>query len=87
MVFSSTVFLFLFLPVVLLLHTVAPRALKNTVLLVASLIFYFWGEKFFVLVMLASIAANYVFGLLIDRWRGRARCIGSDEQSEVEHRD
>ena len=71
MVFSSTVFLFLFLPVVLLLHTVAPRALKNTVLLVASLIFYFWGEKFFVLVMLASIGANYVFGLLIDRWRGR----------------
>ncbi len=72
MVFSSTVFLFLFLPVVLLLHALAPRPFKNTVLLVASLIFYFWGEKFFVFVMLASIAGNYVFGLLIDRWRGSA---------------
>jgi alginate O-acetyltransferase complex protein AlgI len=69
MVFSSSVFLFVFLPVVLTLYLLSPRALRNVVLLVASLFFYAWGEKFFVFVMLASIAVNYGCGLLIDRLR------------------
>ena len=72
MVFSSTIFLFLFLPVVLLAYHAAPRSGKNAVLVGASLLFYFWGERFFVAVMLASILANYGFGLAVERYRGRA---------------
>jgi len=71
MVFSSPVFLFLFLPIVLGVYFLLPKALWNLWLLVASLFFYAWGERAFTLVMLASIGMNYAFGLLIERWRGR----------------
>jgi alginate O-acetyltransferase complex protein AlgI len=63
MVFSSPVFLFLFLPAVLAAYALAPRPLRNAVLLAASLVFYAWGEPRFVLVMLASIAVNYLLAL------------------------
>ncbi|MFA7455138.1 MAG: hypothetical protein WCZ10_11820, partial [Desulfobulbaceae bacterium] len=69
MVFSSTIFLFQVLPLTLLAYLLAGRSVRNLVLLVASLIFYAWGENIFVLLMLFSITANYVFGLLIDRAR------------------
>jgi alginate O-acetyltransferase complex protein AlgI len=72
MVFSSPVFLFLFLPIVLGVYYLLPKALWNLWLLVASLLFYAWGERFFTVVMVASITMNYVFGLLIERFRGRA---------------
>lgn len=65
MVFSSPIFLFVFLPLTLGLYYLLPRAAKNGFLLAASLVFYAWGELFFVLVMLASISFNYVFGRLI----------------------
>jgi alginate O-acetyltransferase complex protein AlgI len=65
MVFSSPIFLFVFLPLTLALYYVLPRAAKNGFLLFASLVFYAWGEIFFVLVMLASISFNYIFGRLI----------------------
>ncbi len=69
MVFSSVIFLFLFLPAVLLGYFLLPRAVKNLWLLAASLLFYAWGETFFVLLMLASVSMNYLFGLLIDALR------------------
>ncbi|MDX5322882.1 MAG: MBOAT family protein, partial [Exiguobacterium sp.] len=69
MLFSSTIFLFWFLPIVLILYYVSPRFLKNTVLLVASLLFYAWGEPIYTAVMLASIVMNYAFGLLVDNNR------------------
>jgi len=69
MVFSSTVFLFFFLPWVLTLTLIVPRRLRNPILLVSSLFFYAWGEAFFVLLMIASIGINYVLGLLIATWR------------------
>jgi alginate O-acetyltransferase complex protein AlgI len=65
MVFSSITFLFLYLPLVLLLHFAAPRAWRNGILLAASLFFYAWGEPLYVLVMLLSIAANFAFGLRV----------------------
>ncbi len=71
MVFSSLLFLFFFLPAVLTLYFLGGRALWNPILLLASLFFYAWGETFYVLLMLFSIAANYVFGLLIERARTR----------------
>ncbi len=69
MVFSSPTFLFLFLPVVYLLNLVAPKRLRNPLLMVASLLFYGWGEPVFVLVMIASALANYAFARWIDRVR------------------
>ena len=65
MIFSAPTFLFVFLPAVLLLASIAPRFWRNFVLLAASLLFYAWGEAEFVLVMLASIAFNYVAGLFL----------------------
>ncbi|MGC3991081.1 MAG: MBOAT family O-acyltransferase [Chthoniobacteraceae bacterium] len=69
MVFSSTVFLFLFLPVVLLVYFALPKGMRNAWLLVASLFFYVWGEKEYSLVMIGSLVANYLFGLLVDATR------------------
>src|SRR5438046_1336522 len=71
MVFSSPVFLFFFLPLALAAHYLAPRALRNAVLLGISLLFYAWGEKSYVVVMIASIIMNYVFGRAIEAWRDR----------------
>ncbi len=56
MVFSSPVFLFLFLPAMLAAYFAAPNRFRNFVLLAASLFFYAWGEAFYVLLMLGSIA-------------------------------
>jgi alginate O-acetyltransferase complex protein AlgI len=61
-VFSSPIFLFLFLPVVLVLHAVAPSAARNPLLLLASLVFYAWGEPGFVPVLLGALALNWALG-------------------------
>lgn len=71
MVFSTPIFLFLFLPAVLVLNYIIPKkyiAAKNVVLLIASLFFYAWGEPRNVLLMLLSIAVNYVCGLLLGKF-------------------
>ncbi len=67
MVFSSTVFLFLFLPVLLGAYLLVPRALRNPLLLAASLLFYAWGEGLFLCLMLTSILMNWSLGLAIGR--------------------
>jgi alginate O-acetyltransferase complex protein AlgI len=64
MIFSSPIFLFLFLPLTLALYFILPRQLRNPFLLLVSSIFYFWGEGIFALTVVFSIAANY----LIARW-------------------
>lgn len=69
MVFSSIFFLFFFLPVVLILYFSVGIKLRNFVLLIASLVFYAWGEVGYVLLMLFSVSVNWGFGLLIDRAR------------------
>ena len=72
MIFSSSVFLFVFLPAVLLVYFISPKKLRNTVLLLASLFFYAWGEPVNVLVMIASILVNYGVSLWMDK-SGRGR--------------
>lgn len=72
MVFSSIPFLFFFLPIVLIFYYLAPRRLKNAILLLFSLIFYAWGEPVYVLLMIGSIVANFWFGLRLDRARRTA---------------
>ena len=66
MVFSSVIFLFLFLPIVLLIYYTIKKEFRNGTLLLASLLFYTWGEPKFVIIMLASLVANYIFGILVD---------------------
>lgn len=75
MVFSSSVFLFIFLPMVLFLYylPINNRTYKNIVLLFASLLFYAWGEPFFVFVMLLSILINYLLALKLDKANGKKR--------------
>lgn len=71
MLFSSVVFLFYFLPVVLLMYYVVSfsRKLQNLILLVFSLFFYSWGEPKFIILMLLSILFNYCFAILIHKYR------------------
>jgi alginate O-acetyltransferase complex protein AlgI len=74
MVFSSPIFLFLFLPVVLALYPLFPGLrLKNLWLLAVSIVFYAWGEAVFVFLMLGSTAMNYALGLWVDRESEPAR--------------
>ena len=65
MVFSSLVFLFLFLPIVFIFYYLVNDRLKNFVLLLASLFFYAWGEPTYIFLMLGSIGVNYIFGLKV----------------------
>ncbi len=76
MLFSSEIFLFVFLPLVLALYYIATplgKKVQNILLLITSLIFYAWGEPQFVIVMIISIVANYIFGLLIERYSENKR--------------
>ena len=66
MLFTSTVFLFLFLPAVLLFYFLLPRAFKNLFLMTASLFFYAWGEAFYVGIMVISITVNYALAIGIE---------------------
>lgn len=72
MVFSSIIFIFLYLPVVLGLYYITPRKYRNFLLFVVNLIFYGWGEPIFVLLMIFSTVINYVSGILIGFFQQRA---------------
>ncbi|MBQ7776251.1 MAG: MBOAT family protein [Lachnospiraceae bacterium] len=65
MVFSSTLFLFRFLPIFVILYFVAPGRMKNFILFLGSLIFYAWGEPVYVGLMLFSTLSDYLHGLAI----------------------
>lgn len=67
MVFSSTVFLFIFLPLVMISNMLLPKSCRNALLLFASLLFYAWGEPVYVLLMLVSILVNHTGALFINK--------------------
>ena len=69
MVFSSLLFLFLYLPLFLICYTVLPKQLRNFILFIGSLIFYAWGEPIYVSIMLFSTLLDYTCGRIIDRFR------------------
>ena len=69
MLFSSQVFLYFFLPITLIIYYLSPRKFRNFILLVASLVFYAWGEPVYILIMLFSTVFDYVNGLLIDKFQ------------------
>ena len=73
MVFSSPLFLFFYLPTVLLVYYMTPLRWRNAVLLVFNLIFYGWGEPVYILIMFLSIAIDYTHGMLVERAKRRGR--------------
>lgn len=71
MVFSSMTFLYYFLPLVLLSYFVTPKVAKNSVLLMASLLFYGWGEPRYLILMAITVAIGFVSALIIEKNRGK----------------
>lgn len=73
MVFSSLVFLFVFLPITLIAYYIFPStSIRNTVLLIASLIFYAWGEPIYIILMVLTTVLDYFLGFAIDRHRNHS---------------
>ena len=73
MLFSSTTFLFAFLPIVLITYYIVPRITRNLVLFIFSLVFYAWGEPVYIVLMIASTIVAYITGLLADKQRKSAK--------------
>lgn len=74
MVFSSLTFLCVFLPVILILDRVLPGVrTRNVLLLIASLIFYAYGEPVCVFLMICSCLLNYVWAVMIGKCQGKGR--------------
>ena len=71
MIFSSIFFVFAYLPIVLILYYLVPFKFKNLVLLLVSCVFYAWGEPVYVVLMLFSIAINFVSGLELEYFMDR----------------
>ena len=84
MVFSSILFLFVYLPVVLAVYYIVPARYRNLWLFIVNLVFYGWGEPVYILLMVFSIALNYAAGasadecepVLVDQHDADARAIG-----------
>ena len=75
MLFSSITFLYYFLPIVLVLYLVIPNKFKNLVLLIFSLLFYFYGEPKYIIILLLSCFINYMAGILIEKYRSKSKLI------------
>jgi len=76
MIFSSSIFLFCFLPFVLFLYYISPGKIKNITLLLASLLFYWWGQPSYLYLLLISIAVNWLGALLIHIFQNKAaKCV------------
>ena len=72
MVFSSVTFLCIFFPIVFVLHTILPNGrIRNGILILASILFYAYGEPVYVILLLVSVALNYLFGLLVPKKGGK----------------
>ena len=79
MIFSSLLFLFRFLPIVLILYYAVPKKLRNLILLLVSLVFYAWGEPVYVILMIVSILISWTGGLAVDHFQVR----GNDRAARI----
>lgn len=77
MIFSSTLFLFMFLPIVIAIYFLINDKIKNGWLLIASLFFYSWGEPKYLFLMLFSILFNYILGIVIEAFKKKDDKISS----------
>lgn len=71
MVFSTSIFIYLFLPITLIIYYLAPKKGKNLIILLSGLLFYSWGEPIYVIVMLISTMIDYFAGLIMNHFEGR----------------
>ncbi len=69
MVFSTPVFLFVYLTLILAVYYIVPVRIRNFVLFIGSLLFYFWGERLYFLIMIWSTAIDFTHGILVDKWK------------------
>lgn len=69
MVFSSLLFIYLFLPLTMFIYYLSPRKIRNAIILIMSLIFYGWGEPIYIFLMIGSILIEYLGSILIDKNR------------------
>lgn len=67
MIFSSSIFIFIFLPLVVFVYYISSKKIRNNILLIASLFFYAWGGLSYLKILIVSILVNYLFGILIDK--------------------
>ena len=77
MVFSTPLFLFYYLTLVLLVYYVTPMRFRNLVLLIASLFFYYWGEQAYTVIMLLSIGIDYTHGIIVHRCKEKGNDRGA----------
>ena len=77
MVFSTPLFLFYYLTLVLLVYYVMPVRFRNFILLVASLFFYYWGEQGYTVIMLLSIGIDYIHGRIVLRCKAKGNDTGA----------
>ena len=75
MLFSSITFLYYFLPILLVLYIIVSKKYKNFILLIFSLLFYFYGEPKYILFLILSCFINYIAALLIEKYRSKSRII------------
>lgn len=83
MVFSSLIFLYIFLPVVLILYYLIPKQFRNFFILLSGLFFYAWGEPIYVFVMIASTLIDYFAGLVMFKFDNRPGIRRGDRKSVV----
>ena len=75
MLFTSISFLYYFLPALIIIYFITPKKYKNIVLLIASLLFYLYGEPKYVFLMIAEIIIAYIGAILIDKYKNQSKNI------------
>lgn len=75
MLFSSTTFLYAFLPLVLIVYYIVPHKIRNLILFIFSLVFYAWGEPYYVFLMIASTVVAYITGIFADKQKENTKKI------------
>ena len=71
MVFTSISFIYYFLPLLLICYFAVPKKFRNIILLIFSILFYFYGEPKYILLMIIEVLISYVVGLLIDKYKSK----------------
>ena len=76
MLFSSMTFLFVFMPLVMAVYFLSKKEIRNYVLLIASIVFYAWGEPRYLAIMIITILVNYAGAVVLDRCRSEKTRLG-----------
>lgn len=72
MLFTSISFIYYFLPIVIITYFIVPKKLKNAVLCIDSILFYFFGEPRYIILMFVEILISYIIGILIDKYKSKS---------------